>query len=222
MAKEWILNMANARWGLTKKNKVGPVAAWIRECQPKQLSDWKRFYLEKLSGFLTEKNINLRAEEYLENLGKTLYVKISEVMSAEIGKVTEQDCIRYIEELVIVRTYEGYTTEKRTIYEQLSKKIGLSIEPAPDEWDRLYNVDFYIRVADRYIGLQIKPTTFEHAPEYQTKWRQIYRSSHEEFTKRFGGKVFIILSVTRDNQKEIYNNNVIEDIKQEINRLMMG
>ncbi|MEM7818466.1 MAG: MjaI family restriction endonuclease, partial [Candidatus Aenigmatarchaeota archaeon] len=34
MGKEWILNIANSRWGLTKKNKVGPVAAWIRECSP--------------------------------------------------------------------------------------------------------------------------------------------------------------------------------------------
>ena len=32
MAKEWILNQANMRWGLTKKNKVGPVSELIRKC----------------------------------------------------------------------------------------------------------------------------------------------------------------------------------------------
>ena len=47
-------------------------------------------------------------------------------------------------QLVIDRTYDGYVTEIQTIYGQLqgvfeSKKI----EPAPDEWDRLFNVDFY-------------------------------------------------------------------------------
>lgn len=52
MGKEWILNIANSRWGLTKKNKVGPVAAWIRECSPKDISEWERFYLEKLEQFL--------------------------------------------------------------------------------------------------------------------------------------------------------------------------
>jgi len=29
MANEWILNQANMRWGLTKKNKVGPVSELI-------------------------------------------------------------------------------------------------------------------------------------------------------------------------------------------------
>lgn len=35
MAKEWILNQANMRWGLTRKSKVGPVAELIRKCAPK-------------------------------------------------------------------------------------------------------------------------------------------------------------------------------------------
>jgi len=40
MAKEWILNQANMRWGLTKKNKVGPVAELIRKCAPKTLRNF--------------------------------------------------------------------------------------------------------------------------------------------------------------------------------------
>ncbi len=39
MPKEWILNQANMRWGLTKKNKVGPVSELIRKCSPKALKD---------------------------------------------------------------------------------------------------------------------------------------------------------------------------------------
>jgi hypothetical protein len=37
----------------------------------------------------------------------------------------------------------------------------------PDEWDRLYNVDFYIQVGGKYIGLQIRPITitYEQTPE---------------------------------------------------------
>lgn len=50
-------------------------------------------------------------EEYLEYLGKKLYVKITEVIQAEIEEVTEEDCIRYIYNLVINRTYDGYLTE---------------------------------------------------------------------------------------------------------------
>lgn len=45
MAKEWILNMATNRWGLNKKNSVGPVSQWIRECRPKTIKEWEEFYL---------------------------------------------------------------------------------------------------------------------------------------------------------------------------------
>ncbi len=66
MAKEWILNQSMNRWGLNKKNSVGPVSELI---------------------------------------------------------------------------------------------LGVQIKPAPDDWDRLYNVDFFIEVKNKYIGIQIKPIT---------------------------------------------------------------
>ncbi|MCW1296713.1 MAG: MjaI family restriction endonuclease [Candidatus Parvarchaeota archaeon] len=219
MAKEWILNIANGRWGLTKQNRVGPVAAWIRECSPKEISEWENFYLQKLRDFLKNKGINLQPTEYLESLGKTLYTKITEVLRSEMDEVTEEECIEYIKNLVINRTFEGYITEKETIYGQLQEILNVKIEPAPDEWDRLYNVDFFIKIKDKYIGLQIKPVTFEHAPEFATKWREAYKISHEKFTKKFGGKVFIVLSVKKDKKKVIFNMEVINEIKQEINKL---
>jgi len=46
MAKEWILNQANMRWGLTKKSKVGPVAELIRKCAPNTLEEWEKHYLK--------------------------------------------------------------------------------------------------------------------------------------------------------------------------------
>jgi hypothetical protein len=48
----------------------------------------------------------------------------------------------YVHDVVIRRTFEGYVTEKKTIYEQLEERLGVEILPAPDEWDRRYNVDF--------------------------------------------------------------------------------
>ncbi|MEM1988927.1 MAG: MjaI family restriction endonuclease [Candidatus Woesearchaeota archaeon] len=125
----------------------------------------------------------------------------------------------YIRNLVIKRTFEGYMTEKETIYGQLQEILNVKIEPEPDEWDRLYNVDFFIKIKNKYIGLQIKPVTFAHSPEFDTKWREAYKISHEKFTKKFGGKVFIVLSVKKDNKKVILNKKVINEIKQEINRL---
>lgn len=220
MAKEWVMNIANGRWGLTKKGRVGPVAAWIRECSPKEIIDWTKYYNEKLVGFLKEKQINLPPAQYLESLGKTLYVKISEVMQSEIEEIKEEDCIEYIKNLVINRTYDGYVTEKQTIYGQLQEILGVKIEPAPDEWDRLYNVDFFIKINEKFIGLQIKPITFEHAPEFASKWRDAYKSSHEKFTSKFGGKVFIVLSVKEGDKKVIFNSSIIDEIKKEIQRIL--
>lgn len=219
MAKEWILNMANGRWGLTKQNRVGPVSAWIRECSPKEILDWEKFYFQKLAEFLKKRGINLQPKEYLESLGQTLYTKVTEVLRAEMDEVTEKDCIEYIKNLVLKRTFDGYVTEKETIYGQLQDILEVKIEPAPDEWDRLYNVDFFIKVNGKYIGLQIKPATFEHAPEFAIKWQEAYKTSHDKFTKKFGGRVFIVLSVKKDQKKVIFNTEVIDEIKKEIERL---
>lgn len=220
MKKEWILNIACNRWGLNKKNKVGPVSMWIRECSPRDMDEWKNYYFEKLRGFLIEQNINLEPEEYLKSLGETLYIKITEVMRKEIDDVKLEDCIRYIYELVIDRTFQGYQTEKKTVYEQLEKILGERIEPAPDEIDRRYNVDFIIKVAkNKLIGQQIKPITFKTSQEYERLLRDIHEQSHKKFTEKFGGKVFIILSTKEGQEKTIHNKEVIDEIKEEITKL---
>ncbi len=135
--------------------------------------------------------------------------------------MTEEDCIQYIYNLVINRTYDGYLTEIKTIYGKLQKELGVEIKPAPDEWDRLYNVDFYIQVGDKYIGLQIKPITYEQTPEIY-RWKEWLSKTHKKFEEKFGGKVFIIFSIKKDNKKEIYNPEVIEEIRKEIERLKGG
>jgi hypothetical protein len=218
MAKEWILNMATNRWGLNKKDSVGPVSQWIRECRPKTIEDWKEFYYSKLAEFLKSKGIYLSPQEYIENLGRKLYTKITEVIQAEIEEVTEEDCIRYIYNLVVNRTYDGYLTEIKTIYGKLQYELGVKIKPAPDEWDRLYNIDFYIKVGNKYIGLQIKPITYKQTPEIY-KWKEWLSKTHDRFKKRYGGKVFIVFSIKRNNKKEIYNPEVVEEIRKEIQNL---
>ncbi|MGB9856234.1 MAG: MjaI family restriction endonuclease [Caldisericum exile] len=218
MAKEWILNMATNRWGLNKKESVGPVSLWIRECDPKTIEDWESFYYKKLNEMLNQKGINLSSQEYIQDLGRKLYMKITEVIQAEIEEVTEEDCIHYIYNLVINRTFDGYQTEIKTIYGQLQQILKIPIHPAPDDWDRLYNVDFYIEVNGKYIGLQIKPITYEQTPEVY-RWKEWLSRTHDKFEQDRGGKVFIIFSVKKGDKKVIYNPEVIEDIKKEIEKL---
>jgi hypothetical protein len=207
MPKEWILNSAINRWGLQKKNKVGAVSDEIRKCSPKTVSDWETYYYK-----------NVHRKDDLIGIGKTLYIKITEVLPAEIESVTEQDCIDYVVNLVINRTFDGYMTEKTTIYGQLQDILGVKIEPAPDEWDRLYNVDFFIRIKDKHIGLQIKPAGYAYIPQI-IKEHQIQAETHKKFTAQFGGKVFYVISIKDGDKKKIHNTEVIEEIKAEINKL---
>jgi len=218
VSKEWILNIATNRWGLNKKNSVGPTSQWIRECSPKTVEEWREFYFAKLADLVREKGMPLSAQAYLEDLGRKLYVKITEVIEAEIREVTEEDCIQYIHELVINRTYNGYLTEIETIYDRLQRELNIEIKPAPDKWDRLYNVDFYIPIGKKYLGLQIKPITYEQTPEVY-RWKEWLIKTHQKFEKDYGGKVFIIFSIKQDNRKEIYNPEVIEEIRKEIRKL---
>ncbi len=107
----------------------------------------------------------------------------------------------------------------KTVYEQLEQALEVQLCPAPDEWDRRYNVDFYIPVGPRTIGIQIKPITYNQTPELH-RWREWMRQSHERFVRERGGKVFIIFSVTeRGGRKRIWNPEVIDEIRNEIRKL---
>ncbi|MEA2006415.1 MAG: MjaI family restriction endonuclease [Acidobacteriota bacterium] len=194
MAKEWILNQANMRWGLTKKNKVGPVSELIRKCSPKSLRDWAEYYYK-----------NVYTKEHLEQLGRRLYIKITEVCQAEIESISEEDCINFITNLVISRSYDGYQSEIQTIYGQLQQALGVK-------------VDFFIKINEKYIGLQIKPAGYAYITQIINEL-EFQKKTHEKFTAKYGGHVFYIISVKEGKKKVIYNPEVIEEIRNEIERL---
>ena len=208
MAKEWILNSSMNRFQLNFKRNVGPTSESIRNCEPKTLQEWREYYFE-----------NVRSKEHIIELGKKLYIKITEVISAEVEEITEEDCIDYMLNLVIDRTYNGYMTEIKTIYGQLEKSLNEKIEPAPDKWDRLYNVDFFIKINDKHIGLQIKPVHQGIQLSQIFKEKKLQQETHEKFTKEFGGNVFYIYSSKENRKKIIMNPEVIDDIKAEIIKL---
>ncbi|HRO43449.1 MAG TPA: MjaI family restriction endonuclease [Flavipsychrobacter sp.] len=208
MAKEWILNSAMNRFQLNFKRNVGPTSESIRKCSPKTVDEWRDYYFT-----------NVKSKEHIEELGKKLYVKITEVIQSEVATVTEQDCIDYMIQLVIDRTFDGYITEIQTIYGQLHKILGVEIQPAPDEWDRLFNVDFFIQVGEKYIGLQIKPVKSGiQLPEIFKEYN-LQAETHKKFTEVYGGKVFYLFSAKIGEKKEIQNKEVIEEIIAEIARL---
>jgi hypothetical protein len=198
------------RWGLTKKNRVAPVSDLIRRCSPRSVREWQDYSYE-----------NVHPAEYLEELGPRLYVKVTEVCRAEIDDVTEEDCIGFIKSIVIQRTFDGYQSKIQTIYGQLQEALGITIKRAPKRVGRGYNVDFFIRVKAKFIGLQVKPAGYAYIPQ-TIKELQFQKATHEEFTAKYGGKVFYIISMTEGKKKVIHYPEVIDEVKKEINRLKTG
>ena len=214
--REALLNYAMNRWALNKAHSVGKTSELIRACAPSNPEEWESFYFQNAQQ--NKKNGIRVTREYLTELGQRLYVKLTEVVQNELSGIQEEECIEYVYNLVLSRTYEGYRTEIDTIYGQLEAILGIKMYPAPDEWDRTYNVDFYIEVAGKYLGLQIKPIASGKALN-QYQWDRMHAENHRRFRTDFGGSVFFVYSVKSGSKKQIYNLDIIDQIKEEISRL---
>lgn len=215
--KERVLNYACQTYQLSRPNKVGAVMALIRECQPQTIQEWEQWYFEnaKTDG----KNSFKITHESLTELGERLYDKITEVVIPEweeaFKQLTKQDCIDYIYNLTINRTYDGYLREKSVINDGLAKLFPeLTFEETDPELDHAGDIDYIAKIGDKAIGIQIKPITAKaNFGSYSLTERM--KASFADFTEKFGGKVFIVFSL----YKVIANKEVVEDIKKEIERL---
>jgi len=148
-------------------------------------------------------------------------MRLFEVIRNELYAFQEEEGVNCAYNIALSGTYKGHRSEVGTIYGQLESVLNIEIEPVPDEWDRRYNLDFFIRVNDKFIGLQIKPMSSGQALN-QYQWIKMHEINHEKFKKKYGGQVFFVYSVKSGKKKKIYNVKVIEEIRKEIERLGKG
>lgn len=215
--KERVLNYACQTYQLSRPNKVGAVMALIRECQPASLAEWEKWYFE--NAYTAGKKPIKITDEILHELGERLFAKITEIVipewQAAFSELTEQDCIDYIFNLTINRTYDGYVREKSVINDGLAKIFPDAhfVESTPEQ-DHAGDIDYLINLAKGSIGIQIKPITatanFNNLPLSERM-----KASFEDFKEQFGGKVFVVYSL----KGEIANPAVIKLIEEEIKRL---
>ena len=216
--KERVLNYACQTYQLSRPNKVGAVMALIRECQPQTIQEWEKWYFEnaKTDG----KNSFKITRDSLIELGERLYTKMTELVIPQLEEafkqLTKQDCIDYIYNLTINRTYDGYLREKSVINDGLAKLFPeLTFEETDPELDHAGDIDYIAKVGDKAIGIQIKPITAKaNFGSYSLTERM--KASFSDFTEKFGGKVFVVFSL----DKEIANKEVVDEIKKEVERLM--
>jgi hypothetical protein len=215
--KEKVLNYANQTYQLSRPNKVGAVMALIRECQPKTIEEWEKWYFEK--AYTEGKNPAKITNDTLVELGERLYVKITEIVIPEwreaFNQLTLQDCIDYIHNLTINRTYDGFNREKSVVTGTLEKRFpDVKFVESEPELDHAGDIDYLGYVGKKAFGIQIKPVTAKaNFGNYSPSERM--KASFREFEQKYGGKVFIIFSI----DDEIKNIEVLEEIKKEIARL---
>jgi hypothetical protein len=155
----------------------------------------------------------------ITELGEHLYEKITEVVipewQAAFSQLTEKDCIDYIYNLTINRTYDGFLREKSVVNDGLAKLFPeITFEESDPELDHAGDIDYVAKVGDKAFGIQIKPVTAKaNFGNYSATERM--KASFGEFEEKYGGKVFVVFS--RDG--EIANVEVIDEIKEEIGRL---
>jgi len=215
--KEKVLNYANQTYQLSRPNKVVAVMALIRECQPKTIQEWERWYFE--NAYTVSKAPIRITPESLRELGERLYEKITEVVipewQAAFSQLTLQDCIDYIYNLTVNRTFDGFLREKSVVNDGLAKIFpDIIFEESDSELDHAGDIDYVAKVHDRAFGIQIKPLTAKaNFGNYSPTERM--KNSFAGFEEQYGGKVFIVFSL----DGEIGNKEVIEQIRKEIERL---
>lgn len=215
--KERVLNYACQTYQLSRPNKVGAVMALIRECQPNSFEEWQQWYLS--NAYTEGKNPTKVTQESLQELGERLYVKIMEVVAPEwqsaFKELTKQDCIDYIYNLTINRTYDGYIREKSVVNDGLAKLFpNIVFKQSDPELDHAGDIDYVAEIGKSMIGIQIKPITVNaNFGGYSLTERM--KASFNSFKECYGGNVFVVLSL----KGEIANKEVIEQIRAEIERL---
>lgn len=215
--KEKVLNYTAQTYQLTRPKKVGPVMELIRQCQPKDPEEWKEFYF---ANAYTDENIPIKVDDNLiRELGQRLYDKLKSVVMPEWTRafedITLEDCVKYIYEVTLNRTYDGFIREKSVVHDNLAKEFPeVTFEESDSELDHAGDVDYIGKVGYRQFGIQIKPIT-AHFTIGGMKMSERMKNSFDSFTAEFGGKVFIVFS----ESKEIKNKEVVEEIRKEIERL---
>ena len=218
--KGHVLNYACQLYQLSRPNKVGAVMALIRDCQPASLEQWKDWYFK--NAYTATKNPQKATKvtmESLAELGERLYNKIQEFVIPEwqeaFRQLTLQDCIDYVYNITINRTYDGYIREKSVVNDNLAKRFkDVVFEESNPELDHAGDIDYVAKVGNYQLGIQIKPVTANaNFGGYSLSERM--KASFEDFTEKYGGKVFIVYS-----QKEVIaNEEIVTEIEKEIMRL---
>ena len=150
----------------------------------------------------------------LEEIYNSLYNRMPEWEEA-FRQLTLQDCVDYVYNVTINRTYDGYIREKSVVNDGLAKKFkDIIFEETDPELDHAGDIDYVAKIGRWQIGIQIKPVTAK-ANFGGFSLSERMKASFADFTEKYGGNVFVVYSL----KGEIANMEVVDAISAEIDRL---
>jgi len=215
--KEHVLNFTAQRFQLTRPRAVGPTMELIHQCRPKSLSEWEKYYWKNAyTG--TKQRIKI-TPAVIEELGERLYTKITEVVIPEWTKafdeITLQDCIDYILDVTIHRSYDGYHSES-AVYRELAVSFDGLVEftKTDSETDSALDVDYVGVIKGTYkkIGIQVKPISAKGAQRGYSITDRV-KVNFRKFEESNSAKVFLVLVKREGKKSVIVNREVIEEIR---------
>lgn len=136
-----LINLANQYAQGTRPKVVGQMSELIQQFNGKTISEWKQWYLAN-------------NPDAIENATKNIWTKIQE-LKGTINNINESDVEKWVEDLVIVKTFTGLK------FQEVILKKAAEIK---NTTYRLSNPDEESRGIDGFIGdipVSIKPTTYK-------------------------------------------------------------
>ncbi len=199
MPSEYILNQYYNVGGFNKPERIGFMMKMIRSLRPLTKEEWRIWYLN-----------NVHDDAYLHNLAVEMNDTIPDKYHVSI-----EDCYDYICDVMFKRTFAGYNREKQAL-SILRATVSPSVMEAPEEWDTLYFIDFYLYgVNGQLIGIQLKPETF-YLGNYQDKVD--IKGKMEQFCRDKSASAFVLMyrSLNDSANIELVNPEVIEEIRSQL------
>lgn len=215
--KEHVLNFTAQRFQLTRPKAVGPTMELIHKCKPKSLSEWEQYYWE--NAYTNTKAPVKVTPHIIDELGERLYTKITEVVIPEWTKafdeITLDDCIDYIIDVTIHRSYDGYHRES-AVYRELAVAFDGSVTftKTDSDTDSSLDVDYIgdIKNSYRKIGIQVKPISVRGAQSGYSITDRV-QVNFRKFEEAKNAKVFIVLVKREGKKSVIVNREVVEEIR---------
>lgn len=216
--KEHVLNHTAQRFQLTRPKAVGAISELIHDCKPRSLSEWEEYYWK--NAYTNTKERVKITPEVIKELGERLYTKIQEVVIPEwteaFDTITDQDCVDYIYDVTIFRSYDGYHKES-AVYRELGVEFDKEIlfEKTDEKTDSAMDVDYtgtVIRTGQK-IGIQVKPLS-SRSNTYGYSMTERVANNFRRFEVDNDAKVFIIIAKKEGRKSIIVNREIISEIRK--------